>query len=531
MLPKSLFQESNSIFLVFLALTALICGALVMVIEVLGSRVISPFFGASLFIWTSLIAVTLVGLAAGYTVGGLMADRYQSPSYLYGIIFAAGIAVSLIPFLKKPVFYLSVPLGLRLGALTASALLFALPHFLLGCVSPYIIKMATHETRKVGVNVGFFFAVSTIGSFLGTIVTGFYLISYVSVDSIFLMTSVCLVVLSVVYFLVFRKKILILAFALFPLLLPGTHATTTKTMDDGTTVTKIFDKDTFYGNIKVLDRKYPYMQTREMLLDGAPQGAIDLTSRMPVFDYFYYLQYIPFSLQPQGKRCLVMGLGAGIIPLWYEKMGVTTDVIDVNPEVFSVAEQFFDFHIGGTKYVGDARYLLSISNQKYDYIILDVFNGDTLPEHMLGLESFQLISRHLTDNGIVGINLVGSLTTDTFLTASLVKTLQTVFMTVEMFPTFEPDNPYSRNSGIGNVEIFAYNFPAVSLSQKRLQSFPFHPHASIASNVMGLKFAFPPGTRGIILTDNYNPVDTLEPRIKEEVRKRVLAGNDIDILL
>ena len=106
-------------FLLYLILTSLLCGSLVMVIEVLGSRVIGPFFGASLFVWTALITVTLVALAAGYSVGGVFADRQRSPNRLYTIILVAGILVLLIPLLKLPVLKLTMPLGVRGGALAA----------------------------------------------------------------------------------------------------------------------------------------------------------------------------------------------------------------------------------------------------------------------------------------------------------------------------------------------------------------------------------------------------------------------------
>jgi len=197
-------------FLIYLLITALMCGSHVMVVEVLGSRVIGPFFGASLFIWTALIAVTLVGLALGYTVGGFLSDRYESPSYLYTIIFLAGISIQLIPLLKKPVFALTVPMGLRIGALTASTLLFGLPLFLLGCVSPYVIRIATREIKKLGRTVGLFYAVSTVGSFVGTILTGFVLISYMKVNQIFAFLSFSLIGLSIVYFCFFQEKICIL---------------------------------------------------------------------------------------------------------------------------------------------------------------------------------------------------------------------------------------------------------------------------------------------------------------------------------
>jgi spermidine synthase len=525
-------QTSYSpLFIIYLIATALICGALVMVIEVLGSRVIGPFFGASLFVWTSLITVTLVGLALGYTAGGVLSDRYESPTGLYAIIFLAGLSVHLIPVLKKPVFEITLPLGLRVGALSASALLFGLPLFFLGCVSPYIIKIAAREMRNIGRTVGLFYAVSTFGSFLGTVFTGFVLIAYFPVNRIFAFVGWGLIVLAVIFFVFFRKKFFFLMLLALPFLLPSAATVQTTVLSNGTTITKIHDSDTFYGNIKVLDSRYPDTRVREMLVDGAVQGGIDLDNGMPVYDYYYYLQYIPFSLNARGKSCLVMGLGSGIIPLWYEKMGIRTDVVDISPQVFAVAEKFFGFRTSGEAVVEDARFFLSKSQKKYDYIILDVFNGDALPEHVLSLESFEMISRHLNDGGILGMNVVGSVKNDTFLTASIIKTLHEVFTTVQIFPTFDPDNPYSQNAGIGNLEIFSYNFPPVTPNRQQLQRFPFHPLALSARNTIGILFSFPLETPGMVLTDNYNPIDALELRIKEEVRRRLISGKNIEMLL
>jgi spermidine synthase len=524
-------QQSHSMsFIVYLVATALLCGALVMVIEVLGSRVIGPFFGASLFVWTSLITVTLVGLALGYTAGGFLSDRYQSPVGLYVIILLAGLAVHLIPVLKRPVFEIALPLGLRAGALCASALLFGLPLFLLGCVSPYIIKIAAREMRNIGRTVGVFYAVSTVGSFIGTVCTGFILIAYFPVNRIFAFTGWGLIVLAAAFFVFFRKKIVAVAVLALPFLLPGEAAVRSMALANGTIVTKIHDADTFYGNIMVLDYNHPDIHTRKLLVDGAVQGAIDVKNGMPLYDYYYYLEYIPFSLNPRGKSCLVMGLGAGIIPLWYEKLGIRTDVVDISPQIFAVAEKYFGFHANGELAAEDARFFLNRARGKYDYIILDVFNGDVLPEHVLSREAFEMISRRLNSGGILGINIVGSVKNDTFMTASIIKTLQTVFATVQIFPTFDPDNPYSQNAGIGNLEVFAYNFPPVSITREQLQGFPFHPLAASARNTIGILFSFPPEAPAMVLTDNFNPIDARELRIKEEVRRRLLSEETIGML-
>src|SRR5210317_948266 len=164
--------------LFFLILTALTCGALIMVVEVLGSRVIGPFFGVSLFVWTSLITVTLVALSLGYWLGGLLADRWRSPDALYLIILLAGLSVLCIPLISDFCLKLTIPLGLRMGAFLSAAMLFGPSLFLLGCVSPYLVKITAQQMQNIGRTVGGLYALSTLGSVAGTILTGFVLIAY-----------------------------------------------------------------------------------------------------------------------------------------------------------------------------------------------------------------------------------------------------------------------------------------------------------------------------------------------------------------
>ena len=141
-MPETPAKPVNSKgFLLYLVVTAILCGALVMVVEVLGSRVIGPFFGISLFVWTSLITVTLISLALGYGVGGIVADRYSSADYLYGFIFISGLLVLIIPWIAPPVIRFSQPLDLRLGAFVSTLLIFGPSLFLMGFVSPYRTRL------------------------------------------------------------------------------------------------------------------------------------------------------------------------------------------------------------------------------------------------------------------------------------------------------------------------------------------------------------------------------------------------------
>lgn len=523
-------KDSHSpVFIYYLIFTALLCGAIIMVIEVLGSRVIGPFFGVSLFVWTSLITVTLVALAAGYAVGGMFSDKRESPDYLYGIILAAGVLVLLIPVFKGVILKASVPLGLRLGALASSTLLFGPSLFMLGCVSPYVIKIAAQEVRNIGRTVGLFYAISTIGSFIGTICTGFILIAYFKVNQIFIVVGIMLIALALIYLVLIRRKWYLLLALIIPFLLPVAEETKSKVMANGTKITRVFSKDSFYGNLKVVDYSYGANHTRELIIDGLVQGGIDMNNKMSIYEYPYFLEILPYTLNPEGERCLVVGLGAGIIPMWYEKMGIKTDVVDIDPDVVTTARDYFGFNISGDIIVSDARYYLNTSGRQYDYVILDVFNGDTTPGHILSKEALQIIRSRMTNKGVLAVNMVGSLKEETFMTASIIKTLKEVFATVEIHPTFANEN--GEGGGIGNLAVIAYDYSRKDISLDGADRFPIHPLANSVTQLLDKTFRFPQETPAIVLLDDYNPIDFYDRSMKEQVRKTIIETTDWDILI
>jgi spermidine synthase len=515
-------------FIAYLVATALICGALVMVLEILGSRVIGPFFGVSLFVWTSLITVTLVALAAGYAVGGVFADRRRSPDYLYGIILAAGVLVLVIPAVRVPVLKACLPLGLRGGSLLSALLLFGPTLFLLGCVSPYLVRIAAREMSSIGRTVGIFYAVSTGGSFLGTILTGFVLIAYFGVNSIFKGVGGALILLAVLYFVLFRRKHVMLAAVLLTLVPLPSGAPRELVRPSGTRVTVVSNRDSFYGNLKVVDYSRGPYHTRELAIDGLVQGGIELNSGLSIYAYSYYLQFIPYLLNPEGERCLVIGLGAGIVPRWYEMMGIEADVVDIDPAVVETAREHFAFKLSGEVAIADARYFLTNSSRKYDYLLLDVFTGDTTPGPVMSLEAFLLMKERMTPRGIFAANFIGSLRERTYMTASVVRTLAAVFRTVEIYPTFRPEEA----NGTGNIVVVAYDADPIPLDTARARLFPVHLFAEEpVRQVFGTRFRFPAGTPSMVLTDDYNPIDFYDLWLKEFVRKGIFRDTDPDVLL
>jgi spermidine synthase len=511
-----------------LLVTALVCGATVMVVEVLGSRVIGPFFGASLYVWTSLITVTLVALAAGYWGGGVLSDRSRhSIDWLYALIGMAGIFILLVPLLKIPVIKLVLPLGLRIGSLLSAGLLFGPALILLGMVSPLIVRNAIRETASIGRTVGLFSSVSTVGSFIGTVSTGFILIAYFNVDRIFIVLGGCLLLLSVVYAVLQRSMWLFVLLLILPFFVPEAGAMKSKILPGGTRVTRVFFKDSFYGNMQVFEYSYGNKRTRELVVDATIQGGIDTGTETSIYEYSYFLQFIPRAINPGGKECLVIGLGAGMVPMWYERQGVRTDVVDIDPLVFDVARRFFAFNVRGESIVEDARYFLNRTGKRYDYIILDVFNGDNTPFHVLSKEALMTVKQRLAPGGVLGINMWGNLRGDTYMTASIVRTLKEVFSTVDLYPGFQ----MSVSEWNGNLEIFAYDRPQVTIRADQLARYDVHPMAKNVRGLMLKKFEFPPNTPAIILTDGYNPIDFYDVKSKEENRKRIIEMTDLDFFM
>lgn len=504
-----------------------------MVVEVLGSRVIGPYFGVSLFVWTALIAVTLLSLSAGYAIGGRIADRHPSPDWLYGLIFAAGLLVALVPIMKVPVIEASSALGLRAGALVSACLLFGPALLLLGCVSPLIVRVAAPEWQRLGRTVGLFYAVSTLGSFVGTALTGFFIIAYIGVSMAFYLCGLLLCLLASGYFIFFRKKYAIalaLPVFLLPIYLEEKHSVEAR-MPDGTQVVLLDSADSFYGNVKVVEYRGSAGQTREMMIDGLIQGGIDPANGKSIYEYAYLMEHLSVAAKPDIRTALLIGLGPGVVVEGLQRRGVATTVVDIDPLVVRMATKYFGFKPQQPVVVADGRYALSARMSggiRYDAILMDVFNGDITPGHLLSREAIAQVRMKLSPDGVFSLNLIGSLDPESRLLPSIVRTLRTQFSEVLAFPLFDPGAGRSAN---GNIVILASN---VSLDGAlRLTGISdVHPLAQAgvdAALSYGMKLPDYPSAE--ILSDDYNPLDVMDPELHEGVRQTILKTTPAAILL
>ncbi len=517
----------------FLYATAFVCGALIMVIEIVGARALAPLFGVGLFVWTAQITVAMVALAGGYTVGGRMADRFAHADAVFWVIAGAGLSLLGVAPVKGAVLKWGLGFGLRGGSIVSAATLFGLPLFLLGCVSPGVIRLVTHRLDRVGGVAGGVYALSTVGSVLGTVLTGFFLVGVWGVSRILAVAGALLLGLAGVHFFLTRRPLVgaLLAGvgALGWIVSPsGASAGISRRLPSGTTASLVYALSSPYGEIRVIDYAYGAMAVRELTIDGLIQGGIDRFSRLPTYEYLYLLAYVPTAVRPGGQRALLLGLGAGVVPGLLARQGVRTDVVEIDPAVLEAAERFFDFRPPGRVFVTDARVHLAGARGRYDYVLIDVFNGDGVPFHMVTREAFRAAKRRLLPGGVLVLNTHGRLDLARGGIAAVTRTLQEWFEHVDLYPTFRP-GPGAH----GNVVIAAYDGPASFAGAGTLAGVRVHPLArqGLAGFWTRRVSARRGAVQGPVLTDDLNGVDLLDLELREAVRVRLLQDTPWDLLV
>jgi len=401
----------------YIYLTVFITGAVILILEILGTRIIAPYYGTTVYVWSSLITVTLVALSIGYFFGGRLADKKPESNEMYLIIFLAGLFILLIPQITSFVLTKTNSLGPRYGALSSSAILFTVPLFLLGMVAPYAIKLKAKELVEIGITAGSLYGVATIGSFIGAVLTGFYLIPGFGIKSIVYMTSFLLFAVSGIWFLITRKykRLCILVIIALALLLiipsPDLNGKDSK-------MKLLYKTNSVYGEIKVMQKD----NDRYLLVNNAAQSAYDLYSKKFEFSYLSLFEKA-VKYNPEAEKVLIIGLGGGGVNHILKKYDLEVDTVEIDPKVEWVAREYFDFE--GDVIIQDGRYYIQNIGEKYDIIFFDAASGFSVSPHLLTLEMFKATKAILNSNGIVVINTNGR--ADDELQKAIYKTLKQVF--------------------------------------------------------------------------------------------------------
>ncbi len=493
-------------------------GAAVMVIELIGTRIIAPFYGASLYVWSSLISTTMMALALGYFIGGRWADRSQSNG-LSLIIALAGLMTLMIPWISRSVLLATDPLGLRAGALVSAMILFSQSLTFLGMAGPFAIKLSTDHLEGVGASSGSIYAVSTLGSVVGTLFLGFFLFPLLGSREILIWTGVALFTVSIALCW-YEQRRLKIATALLPSLFVTMiglslvpYVVGAGRVYAGAKGYQIhYERESLYGWVRVIDQ--PARDLRLLTSDASAIGAASIRSGENRLGYQQFVQLIP-ALRPQLKNALLIGLGAGhMARTLADRFGVTTDTLEIDPVVAGAATNYFGFVPTGRAIIGDARYEIRRLEGPYDLIIVDCFTGGSEPAHLLTVETLIQLKELLSETGFVLLNFVAFADggNDPAL-ASVARTVAQVFTHQSVFIA-EPDKEF-------NDFVFLASRQPVEFSKSSLT-------AADLQWLQARRF-FVNQARGRLLTDNLNPIEILQIRKSEQYRHVLLdrLGQDV----
>ena len=483
-----------------------VSGAVVMALELVGSRILAPVFGDSIFVWGALIGVVMTALSLGYYVGGRMADRRPSYGVFSMILISAGVLIMLIP-LSSPfileVVYLS-GVGDKYGPILASLLLLAAPTTLLGMISPYSIRMSAESIFNLGGISGSLYSISTAGSIFGTFFTVFVLIPSFGVRQIVFSLGVVLIAVAVVGMTWVEKGIIftLVLVLMIPSLFTGGGPFL------GISGNTVIRKDTPYSTLTVIDNEAKGIRT--MYLNNMPHSAMYLNgSNRAVFQYTDYFN-MAFLFNPEAERVLFIGGGGFSGPKQFLEHypNATVDVVEIDPDVVAVAKDYFGvtddprmrtFMMDGRSFLRDAG--------TYDVVVLDAYSKTYVPFHLMTLEFFESLDEHLAPGGVVVSNLISSLIGDTSeLLKAEVNTIAGVLPQIYLFPTRS-----GQLSLLQNIILVATKSPTRFDEADLMEAAEAHPVEGVplkryANTLFDLELA---SDSELVLTDDYAPAEDL----------------------
>ncbi len=418
----------------------------IMIVELVASRLVSKYFGNSLYTWTGVIGIVLGGISLGNYLGGKLADRYEPRRIISLLLLVTSFFIFLILVLDRLLAVIMsegnfsiVTSSMVTRSVVSIFILFFLPSTALGTISPVMAKYALEESSRVGNTVGSIYAIASIGSIIGTFLSGFVLIPLLGIITIIFLIGTVIVLLSFImkgYRLVSLIWICIIAFFYFSYYSERFSNIIFKRQNKESKA--IFSKDSQYSYIEVRELQRGAKNERILYMDGLihnrydPEDPDDL-----IYDYekifsAFTDHVVNGILKDEQFTTLTLGGGACIFPAYLERHYPSSinEIVEIDPEVIDVAYRYFDFpedtdietiNTDARSYVNFIR-----NKKKYDFVFLDCFDAFSVPYHLTTKEFTQMISGILNTPGYFIINCVDIFTVGKFLNA-YVNTIDKVF--------------------------------------------------------------------------------------------------------
>jgi spermidine synthase len=463
----------------FLYLAVFSGGMTTLAVELSAARLLESVFGTSNIVWANIIGLILVYLTLGYFIGGRWADRSPHPTTFYRVLIWAAFSAGLIPLISGPILKvaagafpdpsgLSADVAILFGSFASVLILFALPVTLLGCISPFAIRLALQRVSTAGDVAGRMYAVSTLGSIVGNFTPVLLFIPAIGTARTFLIFSSLLLVVALIGLA--RAGGRWWRFLWMPVVLAGLAWLTLpgpiKPAAEGTEL--LYEKESAYNLIQVVEDEAGW---RYLLLNEG-QGWHSLYHPDHIltgFTWDYFLAGPLFNPGPfhpdQVRRVAIIGLAGGTIARQYTAAygPVPIDGVEIDPDIVRVGREYFGMTLPNLNtIVADGRHFLTYTEQTYDVIAVDAYRLPYIPWHLTTVEFFQEARNHLDGDGVLVIN-VGRTESDYRLVKALLATLGKVFASTHVIPvpnsfnaivvaTVEPSSKENLQENVVSVE-------------------------------------------------------------------------------
>jgi len=393
---------------------AFLNGAGIMSFEMICGKMLAPFYGTSLEVWAVTLAVVMSGLAIGYWLGGKHSEKYTEVASLGALLFLAAIAVALAPVLGK-VFFAFAYSQFGISGSILSSIAIILPYMILaGMVSPILTHIISSDENDSGRSAGKIFSLSTIGGVLATFLTGFWFIPSLGLENSVIILAIIYILMGFVLIMglpIKTKKINWVTSALSLLVISTSIASTSSNLYPGV----LYRQTGLYGELMVADIPLVYgnqTYARRMFLSNrVGQTNMNNDNGCSLWSYVHHLSTIA-GMHPTGSNVLLLGVAGGSIANELAQLSFKVDAVDLDPRVFDVAKKYFRLSEKINIIEDDARHFLNISEKKYKLIVIDLFAGEGVPNHILTRESLAIIKKRLDKNGTLVINFHGFLEGD-----------------------------------------------------------------------------------------------------------------------
>ncbi len=400
--------EHTSIWPYFLL--AFVEGATVMAVELVGAKMMTPYYGSSLIVWTTVIGITLLCLTVGYYLGGRLSMKYKPQNLVFVQLMVSGVLIGFMPIIAHTILKFTGDFNFYVGAVLSAVLLFGFPLVFLGSTSPVIILLATADVKKSGKNAGFVYSISTIGGIFMTFLLGFFIIEEYGITVPNMFVSGVLLITTAL--LLYRNSRMIFIIVIAVIFLFESNSVYKSNIHNSVNSSKYnirYESEGLLGQLRVLDEYYPDVEVtdRSMLVNAIPQTFVNSANG---YSYWYYVHMISTicSTKPIGSDILLLGFGGGSVASELTRLDLNIDAIEIDKRMYQLSKDYFLFDSKNTNFIiDDARHYLKTTTKKYDVIVFDMLKGEVQPPYVLTKESFEEALKILKPGGLLLVNFQG----------------------------------------------------------------------------------------------------------------------------